>query len=150
MPTSNESVDEGYMRRAIELAKIARAKGDTAVGSLIVHNSEIVAEGSEAVKAQMDISAHAEMIAIQQACRALATFDLSGCVLYTTAEPCFMCSYAVRQTRIGKVVFGRFTSHIGGFSSNHPILSETRIAGWSKPPCIVSGVLKQGCEALQS
>jgi tRNA(adenine34) deaminase len=146
----DEGKHEAYMRRAIELAKIAVSKGETAVGSLIVQDGKILSEGIEAVRTAMDVSAHAEMIAIRQACRDLRTFDLSDCALYTTAEPCFMCSYAVRRTRIGTVVIGRSTSHIGGHSSRYPILTDSRIVGWSKPPRIVSGVLKVECEALHS
>ncbi|HVB55917.1 MAG TPA: nucleoside deaminase [Candidatus Acidoferrales bacterium] len=139
---------EAYMKRAIELAKIARSKGETAVGSLAVRNGEIVAEGIEGVKTRIDISAHAEMIAIRRACRALGTLDLSGCAIYTTAEPCFMCSYAIRQTRISEIVIGCPSPHIGGLSSRHPILSDSRIPRWGKPPRVVRGVLRLECEAL--
>lgn len=76
MPSS-ESAHETFMRRAIELAKIALSKGDTPVGSLTVRDGRILAEGIEAVKTRIDISAHVEMIAIRQACRALGTLDLS-------------------------------------------------------------------------
>ncbi len=145
-----ESGHEAYMKRAIELAKIALSKGETPVGSLTVRNGEILAEGIEAVKTGLDISAHAEMIAIRRACRRLGTLDLSGCVIYTTAEPCFMCSYAIRQTRISQVVIGRPSPHIGGRSSFHPILSDSRISCWSKPPSVVRGVLKLECETLYS
>ena len=95
------------MRRAIALARIALANGDTPVGSLVVHKGKVIGEGFEAVKERMDPSGHAELIAIRNACSALQTFDLSGCTLYSTAEPCFMCSYAVRQTRISQVIFCR-------------------------------------------
>jgi len=84
------------MRRAIALARIALANGDTPVGSLVVHKRKVIAEGIESVKTQMDVSGHAELIAIRNACSALQTFDLSGCMLCTTAEPCFMCSHALR------------------------------------------------------
>jgi tRNA(adenine34) deaminase len=136
------------MKRAIELAKIALSKGESPVGSVTVRNGEILAEGIEAVKMGIDISAHAEMIAIRRACRALGTLDLSGCVIYTTTEPCFMCSYAIRQTRISQVVIGRPSLHVGGLSSLHPILSDSRISCWSKPPHVVRGVLERECEAL--
>lgn len=144
----NESGHEAYMKRAIELAKIALSKGDTPVGSLTVRNGEILAEGIEAVKMRIDISAHAEMIAIRRTCRALGTLDLSGCAIYTTAEPCFMCSYAIRQTRISQVVIGRSSPHIGGLSSLHPILSDSRISCWGEPPRVVRGVLQTECETL--
>ena len=107
------------MRRAIALAEFALRNGDTPVGSLVVRETKIIAEGVEAVKKEMDVSAHAELIAIRNACLALQTLDLSGCVLYTTAELCWMCSYAVRQTCVGKVVIGRATPRVGGISSNY-------------------------------
>jgi len=141
-------MDEAYMRRAIALARIALTNGDTPVGSLVVCERKIIAEGVEAVKKTMDVSAHAELIAIRNACLALRTLDLSVCVLYTTAEPCFMCSYAVRQTRIGRVVFGQATLRVGGISSNHPVLIDPQIPGWGQPPEIVSGVLESECRAL--
>jgi hypothetical protein len=78
----------------------------------------------------MDISGHAELIAIRNACSALQTLDLSGCTLYTTAEPCFMCSYAIRQTHISKVIIGRPASKAGGISSHPLILRDAQIAGW--------------------
>ncbi len=141
---------EAYMRRAIALAKIALANGDTPVGSLVIHKTKIIAEGFEAVKMQVDVSGHAELIAIRNACSTLQTFDLSGCTLCTTAEPCFMCSYAVRQTRISKVIIGRPTPRVGGISSLHPILTDAQIPGWGQPPDIVSGVLEAECCALNS
>ena len=141
---------EAYMRRAIALARIALANGDTPVGSLVVHKRKIIAEGIESVKTQMDVSGHAELIAIRNACSALQTFDLSGCTLCTTAEPCFMCSYAVRQTRVSEVIIGRPTPRVGGISSLHPILTDAKIPGWGQPPDIVSGVLEAECFALHS
>ena len=138
------------MRRAIALARIALANGDIPVGSLVVDKHKIIGEGFEAVKKYMDVSGHAELIAIRNACSALQTFDLSGCTLYSTAEPCFMCSYAVRQTRISHVVIGRPTPTVGGISSHHPILIDAEIPGWGKPPDIVFGFLEAECFALHS
>lgn len=138
------------MRRAIALARIALANGDTPAGSLVVLKKKIIAEGVEAVKKQMDVSGHAELIAIRNACSALRTFDLSGCIVCTTAEPCFMCSYAVRQTRISRVVIGRPTPRVGGISSHHPILIDPQIPNWGQPSAIVSGVLEADCFAPHS
>jgi tRNA(adenine34) deaminase len=147
---SYAETDEAYMARAIALARIALASGDTPVGSLVVHKRKIIAEGFEAVKKHMDVSGHAELIAIRNACSALQTFDLSACTLCTIAEPCFMCSYAVRQTRISKVIIGRPTPRVGGISSHHSILTDAQIPGWGQPPDIVSGVLESECFALHS
>lgn len=117
--TLRDEYDEhkACMKRAIELAKIALSEGENPVGSLIVRNDETLGEGIEAVKRERDISAHAETIAIRQTCRALGTLDIIGCVIYPTAEHCFMRSYAIRQTRISQVVIGRPSPHIGGLSS---------------------------------
>ena len=137
------------MRRAIALARIALANGDTPVGSLVVHKRKIIGEGFEAVKKQMDVSGHAELIAIRNACSALQTFDLSGCTLYSTAEPCFMCA-RMRYVKPGSasVIIGRPTPTVGGISSHHPILIDAQIPGWGKPPNIVSGFLEAECFAL--
>jgi tRNA(adenine34) deaminase len=105
------------MRRAVALARIARANGDTPVGSLVVRKGRIIAEGFEVVKKHMDISGHAELIVIRNACSELQTLDLSGCTLYSTAEPCFMCSYAIRQTRNSKVIIGGHLRLVGSARS---------------------------------
>lgn len=145
---SESSKHETFMRRAIELAKIARKHGDSPVGAVVVRGERVISRGIEGVKSGTDVSAHAELAAIREACRRLRTFDLSGSVLYTTAEPCFMCSYAVRQTRISEVVIGRSTPRKGGFSSRHPILTDPEIVGWGRPPEVTCGVLEAECRAL--
>lgn len=141
--------DESWMRRALELARQAQAAGDTPVGSLVVCGGGVVAEGVEAVRAQHDIAAHAELIAVREACRALGGFDLAGCTLVTTAEPCWMCSFVARQARIGRVVIGRPTAFVGGATSRHALLAECAIPGWGAPPEIVAGVLAAECAALK-
>ena len=70
------------------------------------------------------ITGHAEILACQAALDATGRRDLAGAVLYTTAEPCFMCAYAIRQLRIGLVVYGIETPIIGGITSIHPILTD--------------------------
>ncbi|HEY7877110.1 MAG TPA: nucleoside deaminase, partial [Gemmatimonadaceae bacterium] len=105
-------------------------------------------EGVESVRALRDIAGHAELIAVREACRTLGTFDLSACTLYTTAEPCWMCSFAIRQTHTGSVIIGRPTPHIGGATSAHPTLSDAAVPGWGAPPQIVFGVLEAECLAL--
>jgi tRNA(adenine34) deaminase len=137
------------MQRCIELAKLARQHGDTPVGSLILRDGKILAEGIEGVKTRLDPTAHAEIQAIREGCRTLASLDLSGCILYTTAEPCWMCSYAIRKTRISRVVIGVLIASVGGVSSKHPILTE-EIALWAPPPGITSGVMRAECEKLRA
>jgi tRNA(adenine34) deaminase len=140
--------DEGLMRRCIELARIAGQRGDAPVGALIARDDQVIAEASERVDSAFDVAGHAEVVAVRRACQTLGTLDLSGCILYTSAEPCFMCSYAIRQTGIGRVVFGAEVPAIGGITSRYPILVATDIPGWPLPPAINDGVLRDECAAL--
>lgn len=140
--------DVEFMRQAIRLARIAGERGDTPVGSVVVSNGRIIAQGIEAIRSEKDPSAHAEVRAVREACRVLNTLDLTGCILFTTVEPCFMCSYVIRGARISRVVIGRAAPHIGGFSSKYPILVDPNIPGWSQPPVVMTGLLEEECSAL--
>lgn len=108
--------------RCKELAKLAATKGDAEVGSVIVNSGKIIAEGIESVKAEKDPTAHAEIIAVRLACQTLNTLDLSDCILYTNVEPCWMCSYAIRQTKISQIVFATQNEKVGGISSEFRVL----------------------------
>lgn len=143
------SQHESYMRMCLELAGIARERGEAAVGSVVVLNGSVVAKGIEGVRARHDIARHAEIEAIRRTCEILKTLDLSGCALYTNAEPCFMCSYAIRVCRIDTVVFGAPVHAAGGFSSQFPILNTNAVPSWGPPPKIVQGVLREACEAAR-
>lgn len=129
--------DRSFMARCFELAEEARARGDTPVGSLIVGaGGEILAEASERNRTA-DLFAHAELLAVRRAVRAGGNKDLGRCALYTTNEPCFLCSFAIRQTAIARVVIAERTPHIGGASSQYPILTARDISVWGDPPEIV-------------
>ncbi|MEJ7713533.1 MAG: nucleoside deaminase [Pyrinomonadaceae bacterium] len=150
MPQQNVSLHEPYMRRCLELAQTAGRGGDTLVGALIVRGDQILVEAFEEVIAKRDISGHAELIVVRLACRVLDSKDLTGCKLYTTAEPCFMCSYVIRQTLISEVIIGAPVGEVGGLSSRYPILRDADITKkWSAPPRIVRDVLRNECEALR-
>lgn len=135
------------MQRCLELAAQAKANGKTAVGSVITRKGKIIAEGSEGDPQLPSLMSHAENIALLKAIEHLDSRDLSSCELYTTVEPCYMCTYLIRQTRIKKVVYGT-TTPAGGASSTHPILKTTDVEVWDPPPQIVEGVLKEECMAL--
>mgnify|MGYP002787903581 CR=1 FL=1 len=119
--------DEKMMSRCFELGKIPQENGDAAVGSVVVKNGEIIAEGIESVKLRHDPTAHAEIEAIRSACQNLNTLDLSECVLYTNVEPCWMCSYAIRQTKINRIVFAVRNEKIGGYSSRFQVLTDENL-----------------------
>ena len=140
---------DSFMRRCLDLATEARDRGDTPVGSLVVLDGAIVGEASETLPTGSSIAGHAEILACQAALDATGRRDLAGAVLYTTAEPCFMCAYAIRQLRIGLVVYGTETPVIGAVTSSHPILADRALDVWRPTPAILGGVLRPECERLK-
>lgn len=139
---------ERLMRRCIELAKIAKCRGDSPVGSILVKNGQIVAEGIEGGNTHKDITFHAEIEAVRNATVRLGKTDLSDCFMVTTHEPCIMCSYVIRHHKIALIVVGMTTGEIGGYSSALPVLSDRTISKWSTPPKIIDKILERQCKAL--
>ena len=97
---------EDYMKKAIDAARRGSRRGQTPFGACIVMGSEVVSTAHNEVWLRNDITAHAEIRAIQKACKELGTIDLSGCEIYSTCEPCPMCFSACHWARISKIVFG--------------------------------------------
>ena len=98
--------DKLFMREAIRLANESVERGGGPFGAVIVKDGEIVAGSSNSVTIDNDPTAHAEVNTIREACRKLRTFDLSGCTIYTSCEPCPMCLGAIYWARIGKIFYG--------------------------------------------
>lgn len=96
---------EELMRRAIKLSADSVANGGGPFGAVIVRDGEIVAEGSNGVTILNDPTAHAEVSAIRQACKKLNSFDLTGCEIYTSCEPCPMCLGAIYWAHIDKIYY---------------------------------------------
>ena len=94
-----------FMQRAIELSIESVNKGGGPFGSVIVKEDKIVAEGSNKVTLINDPTAHGEIVAIRQACKILNNFNLSGCELYSTCEPCPMCLSAIYWARLDKIYY---------------------------------------------
>jgi tRNA(adenine34) deaminase len=127
--------DESCLNRCAELAEIARSRGESPVGSLIVVAGGIVGVGIEAGKIMQDITCHAEVEAIRQAVKTQGK-DLSAATLYTTHEPCILCSYVIRHHRIGRVVIRHAVEHIGGATSAFPVLTTDKVDIWGVPPVV--------------
>lgn len=126
-----------YIQRCLTLSKQAAEKGNNNVGALIVKSDQIISEAEEAVKTKNDITCHAEMEAIRYAVKNLMTNDLSDCILYSTHEPCIMCSYAIRFYKIKEVVYLNQSQYLGGVSSSLPLLITNQVPpGWSNAPVI--------------
>jgi tRNA(adenine34) deaminase len=141
-------VDETYMRRCLALASLAADSGETGVGALVVRGDAVIGEGTESIRRLFDPSAHAEVMALRTACRHERTLVLAGCELYTTVEPCVLCSYAIRRTGIVRVVYGIPAGQAGGVTSKYSVLADNDLIGGSPPPEIVSGVLAEECRAV--
>lgn len=141
---------EHWMRLCIQLGKQAMQAGNPPVGALLVSEGKIVGEGIEAGKSKNDITAHAEIEAIRDALRKGQSINMRNCILYTTHEPCIMCSYVIRHHKIATVVIGIAVAVIGGASSSYPLLKASDIAIWPDPPLLINDILKEECSALNS
>lgn len=98
--------DEKFMRRAIELAQNGIERGDGGpFGCVIVKNGQIIGEGNNKVTSTNDPTAHAEVVAIRQACANLQNFQLEDCIIYTSCEPCPMCLGAIYWARPAKIFY---------------------------------------------
>jgi len=138
MVLQNMKDDAYYIRRCEILAEEAAAKGEAPVGSVITKGDEIISEAIEASKDKNDVTCHAELEAIRLAVKKIGTNDLSDCVIYSTHEPCIMCSYAIRFYRIKKIVFRHTVKYFGGISSSMPLLLVKEVPQhWADVPVIV-------------
>ena len=119
-------MDVVYMERAIELARTAAEMGEVPVGAVIVKDGEIIATAHNLRENGGGASAHAEMLAINEACEKLGSWRLSGCELYVTLEPCPMCAGAIINSRLDRVIFGAKDPRMGAMGSiidlnNYPL-----------------------------
>lgn len=106
-----------YMDIAIEEAKIAFKKGEVPVGVVIVKDNKIISKSHNLKETLKKPTAHAEIIAIEEACKILDNWRLSGCEMYVTLEPCPMCAAAIAQSRISKLYIGTFNKDMGACGS---------------------------------
>lgn len=135
------------MREALSLAERAASEGEVPVGAVIVYNGEIIASGYNRRESDKNALAHAEIIAIDAACKARGGWRLSGCTLYVTLEPCLMCAGAIVNARIDRVVYALPDPKSGAFGSVTDV-SELPV---NHHPEVTNGVLAEPCkEVLQS
>ncbi len=135
--------DEEFMTLAIEEAKSA-PEGEVPVGALVVREGRVVARGHNLRESTKDATAHAEIVAIRAACVALSGWNLTGCTLYVTLEPCPMCAGAIRQAHISRVVFGAYDPKGGAAGSVCDIFAMP----FPGRQTVKGGVLTQPCGAL--
>ena len=127
---------EKYMKEALKEAKKAEQKGEVPIGAVIVKDDKIISRAHNLRETKMNSLKHAEIIAIDKACKKLGNFRLENCDLYVTVEPCLMCAGAIVQSRIRKVYFGTRDEKYGAvvsacnafdMKSNHKVLVESEI-----------------------
>ncbi len=140
-----DTLDTTFMTRALELARIAEAAGEVPVGAVIAREGKIVAEGWNRPISMRDPTAHAEIVALREAGRALETYRLSDTTLYVTLEPCPMCAGAMVHARVRRLVFAATDPRAGAAGTvfnivQHPALNH-------RIEC-TSGVLAEECGSL--
>jgi tRNA(adenine34) deaminase len=141
---------EAFMRVALEEAEIARNEGNSAVGSVIVRDGEIIGRGRNLVYTENDITAHAETVALRQTGGDLKLIDFHGCTLYTTFEPCPMCCGAILLSGVSTLVMG---GRNDPSTSNWPayrVEDLIELLGRSREIEIINGVLVEECLAVRA
>ena len=133
-----------YMACALELAKEAMAEGEVPVGCVIVRDGKVVGEGRNRRETCRTALGHAEIEAIDQACRTLGGWRLTGCTLYVTLEPCPMCAGAIVNARIPVVCYGARDDKAGCCGSVLNLFEER----FNHKPRIYGGVLEAECGAI--
>ena len=137
--------DEYFMRLALREATRATEHEDIPVGAVVVREGEVIGTGHNEREVRADPTAHAEMIALREAARALGTWRVLDSVLYVTLEPCTMCAGAIVLARIPRVVFGTADPKAGAAGSVLDVLGEQRL---NHRPQVQSGLLAEECADL--
>jgi tRNA(adenine34) deaminase len=139
-PTSDD-----WMREALSLARDAARLGEVPVGAVVVRDGAIVGRGANAPIGGRDPTAHAEIIALREAARALDNYRLPGCELYVTIEPCAMCVGAILHARIARVVFGARDPKTGACGSVIDLFAEPAL---NHHATVEGGVRADECAAI--
>jgi tRNA(Arg) A34 adenosine deaminase TadA len=139
------AVVEGYVRAALDEAQRGMAAGEVPVGAVVVLEGAIIGRGHNAPIALSDPTAHAEVLALRAAGRAVGNYRLTGAELYVTVEPCAMCAGAMLHARIARLVYGARDPKAGAVESLHRLLEDPR---WNHRVMVEGGVLADECGAL--
>lgn len=139
------TADEQHMEEALALADAAGAAGEVPVGAVVVRAGVVVARGANRPVADCDPTAHAEIVALREAGRALGRYRLEDCTLYVTLEPCPMCAAAMVHARIARVVFGAWDPRQGAVDSAFQLLASPHL---NHRVDAFGGVLGDRCAAL--
>lgn len=138
-------LDIHYMTLALAEAKKSFAYKEIPVGSIIVHKNKIIGRGFNQKEHLQIATKHAEIIAIEEACKHLGSWRLDDCILYVTLEPCIMCSGAIIQSHLGRIVVGAKAQKQKGFFS---LVEQFQKPAFNHYPLVVSGVCEIESQTL--
>ncbi|OMF29072.1 tRNA-specific adenosine deaminase [Paenibacillus sp. FSL H8-0548] len=142
---TREQEDQHWMLEAIEEAKKAEQIGEVPIGAVIVKDNEIIGRGYNLRETRFDPTAHAEMVAIRDACDRIGAWRLLDCTLYVTLEPCPMCAGAIVQARVKRVVYGTADPKAGCAGTLMNLLQEPRFNHETE---LTNGILQPECAYL--
>ncbi len=140
-----QSIDEKYMKEAVRQAKKAYGIGEVPIGCVIVYEDKIIGRGYNRRTVDKNTLAHAELIAIRKACKKIGDWRLEGGTMYVTLEPCQMCSGAIVQSRIPRVVIGCMNPKAGCAGS---ILNLLQVEEFNHQTELTKGVLEEECSQM--
>ena len=140
-----QSIDEKYMKEAIRQARKAYAIGEVPIGCVIVYKDKIIGRGYNRRMADKNTLSHAELIAIRKASRKMDDWRLEECTMYVTLEPCQMCSGAIVQSRMSRVVVGCINPKAGCAGS---ILNLLQMKEFNHQAELTTGVLEEECSQM--
>lgn len=133
-----------FMRRALELAQIASDMGEVPVGAVVVKDNKIIGEGYNRRETDGSATAHAEILAIEAACKTLGSWRLENCTMYVTLEPCAMCTGAIINSRIKLVVFCAEDYKAGAMGG----LCDLTLLPFNHKPEVIIGVMEDEGRAV--
>ena len=145
MTAGDGAADERFMREAVVAARRAGRRGEVPVGAVVVLDGAVVGRGWNRPIQRVDPTAHAEIVALRVAARAVGNYRLTGAALYVTVEPCLMCAGAIVHARIGRLVYGAAEPKAGAVRSAMRVLDAPSLNHRVE---VVGGVLEGECRAL--
>jgi tRNA(adenine34) deaminase len=143
-----EPTDEDFMREALAEAEVSQEQGEVPVGAVVILDGGVIARGHNAVIRLNDPTAHAEIVALREAARAIGNYRLTGATVYSTIEPCAMCAGALVHARIARLVYGAKDPKAGAVETHFGVCTTDFL---NHQVSIKGGILEDECRrVLQS
>lgn len=143
-----EKDDEKFMQQCIALAEQALESGNAPVGAVVVFREQVIGKGIESGRSTNDVTNHAEILAIKDAIENGHQDLLSKSKMYSTHEPCIMCSYVIRHHKIPYIIYGSAVPFIGGATSSFNVLTTAGVPSWGAQPVVIGEICAKECSEL--